>query len=131
MTQKIWCCGCNAEVIPTLVNGSDIYPHRPDLFDLPFWLCDCGNYVGCHHKTNDRTKPLGNIPTPEIRAIRQKIHALVDPLWKSGKFSRGQIYSQIAKLLESKTFHIAEINSVEEAEKIISIIKEYNENSIE
>ena len=123
MTVRLWCCGCNTEVIPKLVNGSDIYPHRPDLFDLSFWQCDCGNYVGCHHKTNNRTKPLGNIPTPELRVVRQKIHAIVDPMWKNGKFSRGQIYSQVAKLLGLDAFHIAEIKTVAEAERIISIIR--------
>jgi hypothetical protein len=70
--RDIYCCGCESAVQARLTDGREIYPHRPDLADLPFWKCDgCGNHVGCHHKTNDRTRPLGNIPTPEIRIARK------------------------------------------------------------
>jgi hypothetical protein len=63
-TQTIYCCGCKSEVQVRLTDGSEIYPHSPDLHHIPFWKCDaCKNYVGCHWKTKDRTRPLGNIPT--------------------------------------------------------------------
>ena len=68
---KIWCCGCGKEVDARLTDGAEVYPHRRDLASLPFWKCDaCGNFVGCHHKTRERTKPLGCIPTPEIKDVR-------------------------------------------------------------
>ena len=64
-----------------LTNGAEIYPHRKDLSELPFWKCDtCGNFVGCHHKTGDPTKPLGVIPTSEIKRARQHIHRILDPI---------------------------------------------------
>jgi len=77
----IYCCGCLIKVNARLTDGSEIYPHRKDLSSLPFWVCDkCGNYVGCHHKTSNRTAPLGCIPTSEIRAARNRIHKMLDPM---------------------------------------------------
>ena len=84
--MNIRCCGCQKKVEARLTDGSEIYPHRKDLYSLPFWKCDvCGNFVGCHHKTKNRTRPLGCIPTPEIKNARKHIHAILDPLWQSGK----------------------------------------------
>jgi len=79
--MKIFCCACKSDVNARLTNGSEIYPHRSDLSSIPFWKCDdCGNFVGCHHKTSKPTQPLGHIPTPEIRKARQHIHMILDPL---------------------------------------------------
>lgn len=79
--MKIHCCECGNDVDARLTDGREIYPHRLDLFSLPFWKCDkCKNFVGCHHKTKYRTKPLGCIPTPEIKNARKQIHSLLDPL---------------------------------------------------
>lgn len=57
--MTIFCNECGKDVECRLTNGSEIYPHRGDLKDLPFWIHDvCGNYVGCHHKTDNPTTPL-------------------------------------------------------------------------
>ncbi|MCE7028449.1 zinc-finger-containing protein [Jiella avicenniae] len=118
-SRSIWCCGCGAEVSACLTDGGEVYPHRRDLADLPFWKCDgCGNFVGCHHKTRKRTRPLGCIPTPEIKNARQHIHRLIDPLWKSGAMSRRGVYTAIADVLGIPEFHTAEIRSVEEARRV-------------
>jgi hypothetical protein len=79
--------------------------------------------VGCHHKTKTPTKPLGCIATPEILNARKKIHALLDPLWKSGVISRGRIYGYVSKQL-GYTYHNGEIRSIEEARKIYRIVAE-------
>lgn len=64
----IFCCGCGVDVQARLTDVAEIYPHRDDLHSLPFWRCDaCGNSVGCHHKTQNPTRPLGCIPTNEIK----------------------------------------------------------------
>lgn len=113
------CCGCGKLVTPRLTSGDEIYPHRKDLFEFPFWKCDvCGNFVGCHHKTRNRTKPLGSIPTPEIRELRKKIHALLDPMWKSGGFKRQDIYAALSSAL-GRQYHTAEVNTRKEAETVI------------
>lgn len=121
--MKIYCCGCQKDVSPRLTDGREIYPHRDDLFSLPFWKCDgCGNYVGCHHKTKDRTRPLGNISTPSIRTERQKIHKILDPLWKSVQYDRKEVYKIISKKLGYE-YHTGEIKTVEEAKRVYKIVE--------
>jgi hypothetical protein len=122
--MRLHCCGCNDTVFPRLTDGSEIYPHRPDLKDLPFWKCDeCENFVGCHYKTKNRTRPLGCIPTPEIKKARQHIHAILDPIWQSGKMSRKKLYGIISEKI-GWTYHTANIRNIEEARNIYRIIKE-------
>ncbi len=124
-TREIWCCGCNAEVSARLTDGREIYPHRRDLSDLPFWRCDsCGNFVGCHHKTTNRTNPLGVIPTPEIKNARQHIHRVLDPIWKSGRKPRKALYAEIADRLGRSEYHTADIRSVDYARRVYRVIQE-------
>lgn len=119
--MKIYCCNCEEEVEARLTDGAEIYPHRKDLHSLPFWICDeCGGFVGCHHKTKNRTKPLGCIPSPEIKRARKKIHALIDPAWKDGRFDRKAIYDHISKEIGYK-YHTANIRTVDEAEEVYGI----------
>ena len=123
--MNIHCCGCNQKVNARLTDGREIYPHRSDLATLPFWKCDtCGNFVGCHHKTKNRTRPLGCIPTPEIKKARQHIHALLDPLWQSVKRKRSartRIYNAISEKL-GWSYHTANIRSIEEAREVYRVI---------
>ena len=119
----IYCCGCQKEIEATLTNGKEIYPRRPDLWALPFWKCPaCSNYVGCHHKTKDRTKPLGCIPTPEIKNARRHIHTLLDSLWKTGKIRRKELYARLSKELGYE-YHTANIRDIGEARKIYKLVK--------
>jgi hypothetical protein len=122
--MKIHCCGCQAEVEARLTDGQEVYPHRPDLYDLPFWKCDaCGNFVGCHHKTENRTNPLGCIPTPEIKNARQHIHRILDPLWQGkGNGARTSIYDEISAAI-GWDYHTAKIRSVEEARAVYVAVK--------
>ena len=123
--MSIFCCACGGDVNARLTDGREIYPHRPDIADLPFWKCGaCSNFVGCHHKTKVRTAPLGCIPTAEIREARKQIHALMDPLWKSGKVTRRELYRAISEAL-GWTYHTAKIRSVEEAMTVIRIVRAY------
>ncbi len=115
----IFCCECGEKVAARLTNGAEIYPHRSDLAKLPFWKCDtCGNHVGCHHKTHNPTQPLGCIPNAEIRNARQHIHRLIDPLWKTGKITRKNLYARLAFLTGRKRYHTANIRSVDEAREV-------------
>ena len=117
-THLLRCCGCNEKVEARLTNGTEIYPHRPDLHSRMFWKCDtCGNYVGCHHKTKNGTAPLGNIPTPELRNARKHIHALIDPVWKAKKMSRNAIYEALSNKLGWQ-YHTAMIRSDDEAREV-------------
>lgn len=121
--MKIFCCNCNAAVEVRLTDGVEVYPHRPDLHSLPFWKCDvCKGFVGCHHKTKDRTKPLGCIPSPEIKELRKKIHALLDPMWMTGQHSRKYIYGKLTSAI-GRQYHTAEIRSADEAALVITELR--------
>lgn len=72
-----YCIECGA--LARLVVGERIYPHRPDLHAKPFYLCDCGAYVGCHPDTQIA---LGKPAGPETRAARSHARASFDPIWK-------------------------------------------------
>jgi hypothetical protein len=123
-TQTIFCCECEQDVPARLTQGYEIYPHRSDLGELPFWIHDdCGNYVGCHHKTNQPTTPLGVIPTPELRKARSQIHALMDPLWKSGKIKRDALYAAITDKL-GWTYHTSNIRTVDEVNVIMEHVRQ-------
>jgi len=122
-TKQLWCCGCGKDSTANLVSGKEIYPHRPDLATLPFWQCvKCKNFVGCHHKTKNPTKPLGCIPTPEIKKARQHIHAIIDPLWMPKDYNkRDLIYRIIADQLGRREYHTAKIKTIEEARQVYRI----------
>lgn len=123
--RRIHCCGCGGEVGARLTDGGEIYPHRPDLRSLPFWRCDaCGNFVGCHHKTRDRTRPLGCIPTAELKEARKMLHALIDPIWQSGKMGRRELYAAIGRDL-GREYHTAETRTLEEAREAYRAARKY------
>ena len=114
----IYCVACQSDVDARLTSGKEIYPHRKDLAELPFWRCDtCKNYVGCHHKTADRTKPLGVIPTKELMRARGMLHRVIDPIWKSGRMTRRDLYAEMARRLGIPEYHTAEVSSIDDARK--------------
>lgn len=113
--MELWCCSCADYVTARLTDGAEVYPHRKDLSDLPFWRCDtCGNWVGCHHKTKEPTRPLGNIPSPELKKARSHIHSLIDPLWKSKKIKRGDLYARMSEKI-GWNYHTASLRTIDEA----------------
>jgi hypothetical protein len=120
--MKIHCCQCKEKVDARLTDGSEIYPHRPDLEIIPFWKCDtCGNHVGCHHKTSNPTQPLGCIPSAEIKKARSHIHKILDPLWKYMGHKRHKVYKCISNEIGWR-YHTAQIRTIEEAREIYKII---------
>jgi len=123
--RRIHCCGCGGDVDAKLTYGREIYPHRPDLRSLPFWRCDtCGNFVGCHHKTKNRTAPLGCIPTAELKEARKMLHALIDPIWQSGKMKRRDLYAAISRDL-GREYHTADTRTIEEARAAYRAARKY------
>lgn len=122
-TKSIWCCNCNSYVNARLTDGREVYSHIANLYNIPFWKCDgCNETVGCHHKTGTPTKPLGCIPSPEIKNARKEIHKILDPLWQNKILSRTAIYKKLTRYL-GYTYHTAEIKDINEARKIWRFIK--------
>lgn len=95
-----------------LVGGKRIYPHRRDLYDRHFWLCECGAYCGTHRGT---TEPLGYPCGPVTRKARSRAHAAFDPLWrgKNAPMRRGEAYQWLAKRLgiSKRDCHIGMMNA--------------------
>lgn len=79
------CCECGS--VAALVQSQKIYPHRPDLWNRPMWLCECGAYCGCHQGTE---QSLGRPAGPATRKARQAAHKYFDRLWQR-KMARDQI----------------------------------------
>lgn len=105
------CPYCGVE--SSLVNGTAIYPHRPDLAKKLFYRCKpCNAYVGCHPKT---TTALGTLAGPALRMARQAAHAAFDPHFRfHGSKRRGEGYRWIQKRL-GLTSEQAHIGSMDEA----------------
>lgn len=123
--MKIFCCACKKDVDAILKTGTDIYPHLHYLGKIPFWQCPtCNNYVGCHHKTEDKYRPLGSIPSPRLRKLRKEIHDELDPLWRSGKFTRKGIYSLLSERVK-REYHTADIREIHEAEEILEFVRSF------
>lgn len=123
MKTEIWCCACSERVMADLVGGKDVYPHREDLYDLRFYKCPhCGNFVGTHKA--DR-RPLGCIPTPELKYARQKIHEILDPLWQ-GKApgTRKKIYQALSDALGYE-YHTANTRTIEECRTVYKHVLEF------
>ncbi len=122
--EEIHCCACHGKVQARLTDGQEIYGHRPDLYGLPFWKCDkCGNHVGCHHKTKNRTQPLGCIPTAELKKMRRQIHTLLDPLYKNGTYKRHEIYKMISEHMGWR-YHTAQLRTMKEAQQVYRFLQE-------
>ena len=121
----IFCTGCQREVFARLTTGKEMYPHRSDLATMPFWVCDTDRaFVGCHKGS---TTPLGFLATPEVKKWRKIIHGILDPLWQARRIKRGQAYAYISHRL-GRTYHTAEIYSVEEAKQIYAIVLKLKES---
>ncbi len=122
--MQIWCTGCEEEVEARLTYGTEMYPSRPDLARLPFWVCDRdGAFVGTHHKSKSGLKPLGYLATKEVKRWRMLIHQMLDPLWQTRKISRKKAYKRLSRAL-GHTYHTGEIYDAEEGEFVYAIVKE-------
>lgn len=126
--MSVYCQYCNKPA--TLVPGNVIYPHRRDLSDLKFWNCsDCNAYVGTH-KNSKNNAPLGTLANAQLRRMRNLAHAAFDPIWKSGRLSRGKAYQSLGYHLGitdiSKKCHIALFNE-EQCKKVIEVSEKIGE----
>jgi hypothetical protein len=87
------CCGSAVR----LVNNREVY--GKSFGDWPLmYLCSnkqCSATVGCHPRT---TIPLGRMATKETRAMRKKVHDLIDPMWRGIKRPglRSSVYRRLA-----------------------------------
>ena len=79
----MWCCKCHRETDAMLVGGMTINTKRPECWNQKFYQCPvCLNYCNAR-KIGDEWKPIAFIATPALRAERQRLHELFDPVWKN------------------------------------------------
>ncbi len=122
--MTIYCTGCEIDVEARLTSGAEMYPHRPELASLPFWIHDeCGAFVGTHHKAKSGLRPLGFLATKEVKRWRMMIHQLLDPMWQNGLIKRKHAYARLSKAL-GHTYHTGEIYSAEEGEFVYNLVQE-------
>lgn len=123
MNQRLFCCECQKDVEAENVSGNTIYPHRPDLAAKRFFRCPhCGEYVGTHPDG----RPLGTIPTQELRILRYRIHLALDALWigkKGARWKRSKYYRKIAKHFDLEEYYTGEISSVPFGEAVLSFVE--------
>jgi len=111
---KIFCPYCKKEA--KWCENKERYGKNYGKSYMCYWCKDCDSYVGCHNNTR---KPLGTMANKELRDWRMKAHAHIDPYWKSGKLSRGQVYELLKKKF-GKEIHIGE-SDIELCKAIILI----------
>lgn len=122
--MQIYCIKCEKEVEARLTDGKEVYLHREDLSKLPFWICDtCYNFVGCHHKTDNPTRPLGDIAPFEVKSLRRYVHEKLDPIWQTGLMGRDELYSLLSEKLGYE-FHVAKIRSEADGHKVLSLLND-------
>lgn len=78
------------------------------------------------------TRPLGCIPTPELRSARNHIHSILDPLWKGkgSPYRRTQVYAAISARI-GREYHTAEIRSLSEAREVYRIVRDIARSGLE
>lgn len=120
------CAHCGNDCV--LTGGSEVYPHRKDLYSLYFWICrPCDAFVGCH-KNGDGKKALGIAANAELRKLRSRIHAIIDPVWRDGLSTRSKVYADMTvmvnylKILEGQ-FHTSWLTKAQ-AEQVIKALNE-------
>lgn len=60
---------------------------------MAWWCRGCDARVGCHQNSR---RPLGTMANKVLRDKRMEVHALIDPLWQSGNYSRQYVYRQLS-----------------------------------
>lgn len=106
--RKMYCAGCGHDVIAKLVCGNEVYDN-PRYASVKCWKCSaCGNYC--------TTSGATVIPNDFIRSYRRKIHSIIDPIWRSGVMSRGEVYTRMTQIT-GKDFHGGALKSEDEALK--------------
>lgn len=111
--RDVCCTICNRPA--QKVHGDEVYPRRPDLHELIFWVCDpCDARVGTHKGSE---APLGVFANKVARAARQEAHKYFDLVWQDTSpiaiMSKSEAYNWLTQIFDSEHmqhFGIAYLN---------------------
>lgn len=103
-------CDCSGEPTVTLTSNSAIYGR--EYGDWPYvYLCMlCGASIGTHPHS---VYPLGLMADKETRSLRTALHAIIDPAWKEGQISRGELYRVMAEGMGLQRFHVGDLTKAQ------------------
>lgn len=108
------CPFCNKEA--PWVENKTIYGKNYGKSYMVYYCKPCDAYVGCHNNTKEA---LGTMANKETREWRKKVHAHIDPLWKTGKMSRKDMYQKLKDFFGFE-FHVGE-SDIETCKKVLEI----------
>jgi hypothetical protein len=120
--DKIICPYCETDAL--LKTGFEIFPHKPDLYDLHFWECSsCDARVGTHINT---ITPMGKLANVAHRRLKKAAHRAFDPVWQSNQLGRNEAYFWLAQQLgiEIKDCHIGLFDEAT-CQRVIDICTKY------
>jgi len=127
--MKIYCCKCRREVDAHLVSGMTTNTRRPEYWGRKYYQCPhCLNYC-LAQKFGNEWRPMASIAAPALRAERQRLHDLFDPVWKNDPNpteSRKGWYRYITIGMNRKPedqFHFGFLRSFSECKRAESLIK--------
>lgn len=110
-------CFCGAKA--SLQNNSLLYNGK-SYGNGKAWICtrfpECRGAVGTHPDG----RPLGSIVDQATKNLRMEVHALIDPLWRHGKWSRKRVYKKLSAAI-GKTYHTGDMNA-KDCEKLLEMI---------
>lgn len=113
-TIKCYCGG-----MATLKSNAEIYGR--EYGNGRAWVCEnfaiCRGSVGTHPNGG----ALGTIPDPETKKLRMEVHAVIDPLWRGGKNTRGKVYRRIAEVLGVPVFHVG-TTTAQQCREVLRIV---------
>jgi len=96
--------------------NKEIYGKNYGKSYMCYYCKPCDAYVGCHQNTRNA---LGIMANKELREWRRKVHAKIDPLWRSKEIGRKTLYSIISKEL-GKQYHTGEAD-IETCKKVLEL----------
>jgi len=119
-TKKLHCTSCNKTVNATIKKETEIYPDRKAYLakrePRDYWACVCGSHV---RVDKEKVHVRYVLTTGKFSAIKNNIHSLIDPIWKSKKMTRPEVYRYMSKITKTKDFHVSLISCMKDAEKAL------------
>lgn len=117
---EVICPYCNKPAIWT--ENKAVYGRNYGNSYMCYYCKPCGAYVGCHNNTR---QPLGTMANKELRQWRMQVHAILDPIWKTGQLKRKHVYARLKEYF-GKPVHVGE-SDIEMCKRIIQHLQESKE----